>query len=159
MGRKQKKQKPVDAERSEIIEQCVIYLQSKAAWLAGFEGDTTWDGLFAGSGKGELGRPHLRKADQAFRKLVGLSPAYCVGRSPLKFEELKAKAIVCRVMEESADTDLTQDERCFVRFFVREVEDLPRGEVMKRRRRSMRIRSTAIFVNWLAILSSQSRTS
>jgi len=113
----------VKAEHSEVIKQCVVYLQSKAAWLAGFEGDTTGDSTFAGSGKGELGRRHLHKADRTLRRLVGLSSAYMPGRPALTQAELKAKAIVCRVMEQQADTDLTRDERTYVRFFVKEVED------------------------------------
>jgi hypothetical protein len=45
------------------------------------------------------------------------------GRPPLSTAELRSKATVCRVMEWEADTELTKDERAYLRFFVRKVED------------------------------------
>ncbi len=111
------------AGRSPIIEQCVIHLQSKAAFKAGFEAD---GGNFelAGCHKGQLGARHFKKADQALRKLIGLSPAHVPGSSPLTTAELKSKSAVLKVMEwESIETDLTNDERIYVRFLAQEIED------------------------------------
>lgn len=71
-------------EQSAIIEQCVIYLQSKAAFVARFEGDATEDSNFAGSGKKSFGRDYFERADRAVQKLVDLSSA----QSPLIFEEV-----------------------------------------------------------------------
>jgi hypothetical protein len=51
-----KKTKPkahTAAKHSEIIEQCVIYAQSVAAYEAGFKVDSTGDFDYAGSGKGQ----------------------------------------------------------------------------------------------------------
>jgi hypothetical protein len=51
MGKKKAKQKPVDtAKRSEIIQQCVIYVQQLAAYDAGFDVDRTGDSDFASKG-------------------------------------------------------------------------------------------------------------
>jgi hypothetical protein len=41
----------------------------------------------------------------------------------LSTAELRSKATVCRVMEWEADTELTKDERAYLRFFVRKIED------------------------------------
>jgi hypothetical protein len=100
----------------------VIYLQCKAAYKAGFDADKTGDSTFAGCGKGQLGRHPFRKADKAILKLVGLSPIGAAGRPALTLRELQAKVAVCRVMEWETD-ELSRDERLYVRFFVREVED------------------------------------
>jgi hypothetical protein len=125
MAKKKSKPKVKEAkpDGSKIIEQCVIYLQSKAAFKAGFDADTTGDSDFAGCGKGAPGARHFKKADKALRKLVCLSPADRSGAQPLTTDEIKSKATVCRVMEWEADTELTKDERTYVRFFAREVED------------------------------------
>jgi len=48
---KQKKAKPVAApERSEVIAQCVIYLQQLASYDAGFKADATGEFEYAGRG-------------------------------------------------------------------------------------------------------------
>jgi hypothetical protein len=67
-GKKHKRnQKPAS---SEIIRQCVIYVQSMAAYQAGFKVDLTGNFDHAGSGKGQPGRDHLRTADHALARLV-----------------------------------------------------------------------------------------
>jgi hypothetical protein len=69
MGKKKAKQKPVDtAKRSEIIQQCVIYVQQLAAYDAGFDVDRTGDSDFASKGG------QIKKARRAMCKLIGLSP-------------------------------------------------------------------------------------
>jgi hypothetical protein len=120
MSKKQKRGTKTAPKKSEIIKQCVIYLQCKAAFDAGFAADTTGDGIFAGRGKNGLGIRPFNDAEKAIRRLIALSPIH--GNQPtLTIEELKAKAAVCRVMELESD-DLTPNERTYVRFFVREVE-------------------------------------
>jgi hypothetical protein len=55
--RKTEKAKP---ERSKIIEQCVIYLQSKAAFKTGFDADVG-DNEFARCGKGASTAPAISR--------------------------------------------------------------------------------------------------
>jgi hypothetical protein len=72
---KNKKAKPVvekKTKRSEIIEQCVIYAQSIAAYNAGFYVDSTDDFDYAGCGSNQHGHDHFRNAKRALIKLVAL---------------------------------------------------------------------------------------
>src|SRR5450759_1962850 len=77
-GKKHKREQK--SESSEIIRQCVIYVQSMAAYQAGFKVEI---GNFdhAGTGKGQLGRDYLRTADHALARLI--SPSFVEGRAPL----------------------------------------------------------------------------
>jgi hypothetical protein len=130
MSKKGKKHKREQTpEKSEIIRQCVIYVQSMAAFQAGFKVDPTgyWD--HAGSGKGQLGRDHVLAADHALARLVTLSPAE--GRAPLNAAELFAKAGALSVMwaQEGGETRSCEvTETAYVRFFAREVEDFMRAQ-------------------------------
>jgi hypothetical protein len=75
---KKKKAKPASetpAERSQIIELCVIYVQSLAAYDAGFSVDRTGDSDYASAGN------HIRKARAANRKQpsqTGCSSPHCI---------------------------------------------------------------------------------
>ena len=128
-GKKHKRnQKPAG---SEIIRQCVIYVQSMAAFTAGFEVDPSGNFDHAGSGKGQLGRKHLSHADHALRRLVALSPACLERRRPLTPPELLAKAGVLSAMwaQEGGKTRSCEPfETAYVRFFAREVEDSMRAQ-------------------------------
>src|SRR5258708_25616533 len=84
-------------ERSEIIEQCVVYVQSRAAYEAGFKADHTGQGDYAGAGA-KLGKRHLRKAQRGLLRLIALSPTDRPGRPPLSKDELFAKARVLQVI-------------------------------------------------------------
>jgi hypothetical protein len=83
------------AKRSEIIEECLIYAQSIAAYDAGFYVDPTDDFDYAGCGDSQLGRHHFRNAKRALIKLVALGenvPA-------LIWDELFAEARVVRLLQ------------------------------------------------------------
>jgi hypothetical protein len=114
------RKKPIKPAGSEIVSECVIHAQSVAACKAGYEVDLSGDFDFAGVGKGQLGLVPFRRADQALRRLVALSP-----EGTLSTAELFAKAkVLSLVMEaEGGNTrSLEPDETAFVRFFAREVE-------------------------------------
>jgi hypothetical protein len=80
---KRKKSNPVAApERSEVIAQCVIYLQQLASYDAGFKADATGDSEYAGRGS------QIGKAKRALGRLVGLSPACIEGKPKLVSENV-----------------------------------------------------------------------
>ena len=83
------------ASKSVIIEQCVIYLQSVAAYSAGCEADG-YNCDIAGAGA-PLGKEQLEAADRALNKLVGLSASRS-SKTPLSIPEIRAKAAVCEGM-------------------------------------------------------------
>ena len=89
-------------KKSGIIEQCVIYAQSIAAYNAGFKVDPT--GHFDHAGAHALGSEYLQRAAGALGKLVGLSPAFITGKPPLSREELFAKAGVLGIMTSPGGT-------------------------------------------------------
>jgi hypothetical protein len=131
MAKKKSKAKAdVTVPRSEIIEQCVIYAQSIAAFNAGCEVDHTGDLDYGGSGKGQLGHRPLRKAKLALIRLIALSPAGNSGGSPLSREELLAKAGVMSIigMETNSFKQPEHFEGAYIRFFAREVEDYLRAQ-------------------------------
>jgi hypothetical protein len=105
----------------QLLEQCVTYLASWAAYHAAFQIDMgELESVYCPEGPGIK---YLRAADKALRSLNRLSPACKLGQGPLSIKELRAKAIVCRAMEKEAPGDLTDDERLYVRLFAQEVED------------------------------------
>ena len=121
---------------SEIIRQCVIYVQSMAAFQAGFKVDPTgyWD--HAGAGKGQLGRDHVLAADRALARLLAVSPSFVEGRAPLNAAELFAKAGVLSVIwsQEGGETRSCEvTETAYVGFFAREVEDFMRAQAATER--------------------------
>ena len=123
---KKKKAKPIATpERSEVIAQCVIYLQQLASYDAGFNADATGDSEYAGRGN------QIGKAKRALIRLVGLSPACIEGKPPLSAKELHAKATVLNALYGLRQhEDLDPTESAYVRLFAREVEDYLRaGEV------------------------------
>jgi hypothetical protein len=128
-GKKHKRnQKPAG---SEIIRQCVIYVQSMAAYEAGFTVDLTGNWDHAGAGQDRLGGEHLAHADRALAKLIALSPSFVAGRAPLSAAELFAKAGVLSVIwsQEGGETRSCEaTETAYVRFFAREVEDSMRAQ-------------------------------
>jgi hypothetical protein len=118
---KNKKAKPAvekKTERSEIIEQCVIYAQSIAAYNAGFNVDRTGDFDYAGCGSNQLGQHHFRNAKRALIKLVVL------GRDlpTLSRDELFAKARVARLLQDTgAGRNPEKYEAEYVRRFAKDV--------------------------------------
>jgi hypothetical protein len=132
-----KKTSPQKAEQksvgSEIIRQCVIYVQAMAAYKAGFTADITGNWAHCGSGKKQLGGRQLREAGHALRRLIAISPAFVEGRPTLTASELFAKASVLSVIwdQEGGQTrSLEANETVYVRFFAREVEDSMRAQAV-----------------------------
>ena len=77
MSKKKKKAAaPKLPKRSEIVEQCVIYVQQVAAWDAGFRVDLSGEQDYAGKGR------HLKKANRALFNLIALSPHLKAGVPP-----------------------------------------------------------------------------
>jgi hypothetical protein len=117
---KRKKQTPKApaADRSEIIKQCVIYVQQLAAYDAGFKVDHTDDSDHASKGG------QIKKARRAMLRLIGLSPHQRAGAAPLTSLELHAKAGVLAAMyglQRSECPDAI--EKAYIRFFASEVSD------------------------------------
>lgn len=109
--------KKKSTSRSEIIEQCLIYAQSEAAYQAGFYVDPTGDFNYAGCGNGQLGRHHFRTAKQALIKLVSLPSVPTLGR-----DELFAKARVVRLLQNSdAKRNPEKHEAEFIKRFAQDV--------------------------------------
>jgi hypothetical protein len=123
---KKKKEKPAvekTTPRSEIIEQCVIYAQSIAAFQAGFKVDGTGDFDYAGSGKGQCGRRPVRQAERALLRLVALSSVN-VGEKLPTLEELSAKAGILSIIGMRTDefTHPEKIEGAYIRLFAGELE-------------------------------------
>jgi hypothetical protein len=117
---KKRKSKAATAKRSEIVEQCVVYAQSIAAYQAGFKIDPTGDFDYAGCGKGQGGRRPFRQADRALFRLVALSSAYPGERPLLSREEMRAKAGVLSII---GTQPLEKIEGAYIRFFAIELDD------------------------------------
>jgi hypothetical protein len=118
VGKKQSKTKTAEPRRSEIIEQCVIYVQQLAAYDAGFSVDRTGDADHCGKGG------QIKQAQRAMCKLVGLSPHKTPGAPPLTALELYAKAGVLAAMYGlRKDEEPNEDEAAYIRFFAGEVLD------------------------------------
>ena len=119
MGKKKAKQKHAPtAERSKIIEQCVIYVQQLAAYDAGFKVDHTGESDFASKGG------QIRKARRAMLKLIGLSPYLKPGAKPILAIELHAKAGVLAAMYGLQNRECPDEtEKTYIRFFAAEVSD------------------------------------
>jgi hypothetical protein len=137
-----KKTNPKKVERkpagSEIIRQCVIYVQAMAAFKAGFAADLTGNWDHCGSAKGQLGGHHLREAGLALRRLIELGTAFVEGRAPLTHAELFAKANVLSVIwdQEGGKTRSCEaDETAYVWFFAREVADHCQAEAQRAEKR------------------------
>ena len=106
------------SERSEIIEQCVIYVQHLAAYDAGFSVDRTGNAEYCGKGG------QIKKARRAMCKLIGLSPHTTFDAAPLTPLELYAKAGVLAAMYGlRKDEGPDETELAYVRFFAGEVSD------------------------------------
>jgi hypothetical protein len=107
-----------DDQRSETIEQCVIYVQALAAHDAGFEVDHTGDSKYAGNNQ------LIKKARRAMSKLIGLSPHCREGAPPLSAIELHAKAGVLAAMYGLRNNEQPDEiEMAYIRFFAGEVSD------------------------------------
>jgi hypothetical protein len=120
MAKKKKLKAKAEATvpRSKIIEQCVIYVQSLAAYDAGFSVDRTGNSDYAGDGS------HIRKARAAMIKLIGISPHCTAGAPPLTASELHAKAGVLVAMYGlRKDEGPDEIEMAYIRFFAGEVSD------------------------------------
>jgi hypothetical protein len=106
--------------RSEIIEQCLIYAQSIAAYNAGFYVDPTGDFDYAGCGDSQLGRHHFRNAKRALIKLVALGEDV---PAPSR-DELFAKARVAHLLQ---GTDAKRNpEKHEAQYVIRLAKDVPR---------------------------------
>jgi hypothetical protein len=106
--------KSASPKRSETIRQAVLYLQSIAAFNAGFDAD---HGNFeiAGAG-GQLGNALMTAADSALHKLAKLG-------SKLSAPEMKAKAAVFRAMLQFESANLLErTHRDFLAAFAIELE-------------------------------------
>jgi hypothetical protein len=117
---KKKKAKPIASapEGSEIIAQCVIYVQYLAAYDAGFSVDRSGDADYAGNGR------HISKARRAMSKLIGLSPHLKEGAPSLTALELYAKAGVLAAMYGLRKGEHPDEiEAAYTRFFAGEVSD------------------------------------
>jgi hypothetical protein len=111
--------KSASPKRSEIIKQSVIYLQSVAAFNAGFDADH--GNCDIAGADGQLGNAALDAADRALHKLTKFGK--------LSAPEMKAKAAVFRAMMtfESGNI-LKEDRRDFLATFAIEVEYYFRDE-------------------------------
>jgi hypothetical protein len=116
------KAKETKPERSEIIEQAVIYVQSVAAHHAGFEADPTDDSKYASG-------VSVARAEKALTKLNALSPWKGPhSKSCLSADELHAKAKVLGLMYGLTEhLDLNETEKAFIRLFAGEVQDFIAG--------------------------------
>jgi hypothetical protein len=108
--------KPIAAQGSKVIRDCVVYTQSMAAFSAGFHADPTDDCDYAGE------RDFTKKAAAALRRLKANSP----DSGPTR-DVLFAKAMVLRIM--FANTGGTEpEERAYARFFAAEVAAYCKGD-------------------------------
>ena len=89
---------PPDAERSEIIEQCVRYAHAMAAYPAGFEVDGTGDSEYAGAQV--LGGKQMEKARRAMLRIVALLSDEARPVTPL---ELNAMGGVLRLVAQDTE--------------------------------------------------------
>jgi hypothetical protein len=119
---KKKKLKPA-AQCSEIIEQCVIYAQSVAAFQAGFKVDSTSDFDHAGSGKGQRGRRPVRQAKRALLRLIALSSVN-KGDKVRSREEMLAKAGLLSIIGSQTNEFRSPEkfEGAYIRLFANEIE-------------------------------------
>jgi hypothetical protein len=115
---------PGGATHSDIIRYATIYVQSMAAFHAGFKADATGNFAYAGSHRSQPGGRQLHKAKKALRKLIAISPARVAGRPPLTREELHAKAAVLAVVTQQMEhSEPTKLERVLVSLFAQETTD------------------------------------
>jgi hypothetical protein len=113
------------AAHSDIIRHATIYVQSMAAYQAGFKADATGNFAYAGAKGSQPGGRQLHKADKSLRKLVAISPACMAGRAPLTREELYAKAAVLTVVTQQMEvfSEPNRFERVFISLFAQETTD------------------------------------
>ena len=115
-SKKAAEKKKAAPERSEIIKQSVIYVQSVAAFNAGLNADHG-DLKLAGCG-GSLGDMAFDSAEQAISRKNEISQTL---NQPLSAIEMKAEAAVCAAMMEfEGGNDLDEESRLFVKHFARE---------------------------------------
>jgi hypothetical protein len=115
---KKKSKAKATKKRSEIIAQCVTYVQNLAAYDAGFNVDKTGDFEHCARGN-QIGR-----ARKAMAKLIGLSPHMREGTPPLTALELHAKASVLAAMYGLRKNEEPDEiETAYIRFFAGEVQD------------------------------------
>jgi hypothetical protein len=122
MAKKQKRKAKAKTatKHSEIIEQCVIYAQSIAAYEAGFKVDSSSDFDYAGGEKSRRGRRPLRQADRALFRLVALSSVNDGERPRLSREEMRAKAGVLSIIGTREHEEI---EGAYIRSFAVELDD------------------------------------
>jgi hypothetical protein len=111
-----KPSKSTTSDQSEIIKNCVRYLQCTAGFNAGHDADPT-DGEIAG---GALGSVLLRNADQALNTVVDLRSKS--NKPPLTVAELRAIAATCKgALDFNAGCVIEKETVAFVRLFANEV--------------------------------------
>jgi hypothetical protein len=110
---------------SDIIRHAAIYVQSMAAYQAGFKADATGNSSYAGAHRNRPGGRQLHKASKALRKLIALSPAGIAGRASLTREELYAKAAVLTVVMQQVEefSEPNRFELAFITLFAQETAD------------------------------------
>jgi hypothetical protein len=122
------------------IEQCVIYLQSVAAYSAGCEADG-YDYDIAGAGA-PLGKAQLEAANRALSNLVELS-AICTGKTPPSIPEIRAKAAVCEGMMKFDGPNVLETVHIeFLEGFAREVSAYFKMAALKMVETSSKLRSS-----------------
>jgi hypothetical protein len=106
--------KKATPQHSAITRECVRYLQSVAAFNAGFDADHG-NNEIAGAG-GPLGNAAMNAADSALRKLAKLG-------NKLSAPEMKAKAAVFKAMMKFESGNLLEkDNRNFLAAFALDLE-------------------------------------
>jgi hypothetical protein len=111
--------------RSEIIEQSMIYVQCRAAHDVAFTVDGTGDSEY-------VGEINLKKSNRAIVRLVALCSHKAPGAPPLTTLELYAKAKVLEAIYGlQKDAEPNEIELAYIRFFAGEVSDylIAGGEV------------------------------
>ncbi|SHN83535.1 hypothetical protein [Bradyrhizobium erythrophlei] len=123
--RKTASKKPKESERSEVIEQCVIYLQATAAYEAGCSADNDYT-THAGAAA-PLGKEVLDRAKNALGKLAALS----ADRDKLlSFDEMRAKSTAFKaLMLGDGHHSVLEDEQIdFLQSFAKELVEYFRTE-------------------------------
>jgi hypothetical protein len=106
-------------KRSEIIKNCVIYLQSIAAFKAGFDADDD-DLEIAGGYTGSPGREAQDRADRALSNLTRMISSANATDKPLSFFEMRSTAVTLgALIKYEAENEISGDALEFIDSFAR----------------------------------------